>query len=190
MLSQGRARDEQQEAIEKEKEYIRRFGAGQRARQAAGRKKRLDRLLTSDKVIEAVGKSQHMHLKFGTDQRAGDRLLRVEHLSMSFDGRKIWGDVKVRPLARRAGSASSAPNGSGKTTLLRVLTGGLDADDGEIKWGANTTIGYYDQRLDDFDPGTQRLRRGGSAASKATTTSRSATRSGRCSSAATTPRSR
>ena len=150
-LSQGRAREEQQEAIEKEKEYIRRFGAGQRARQAAGRKKRLDRLLSSDQVIEQVSKSKGMHLKFGTEQRAGDRLLRVEHLSMSFDGRQVWGDVKF-DLSRGERVGILGPNGSGKTTLLRVLTGGLDADGGEIRWGANTTIGYYDQRLDDFDP--------------------------------------
>ena len=51
-FSLGRAHEEQQAAIEKEKEYIRRFGAGQRARQAAGRKKRLDRLLGSDQIIE------------------------------------------------------------------------------------------------------------------------------------------
>ena len=46
----------------------------------------------------------------------------------------------------------TGPNGSGKTTLLRVLTGEEDADAGDVKWGANLNIGYYDQRLDDFDP--------------------------------------
>lgn len=151
MLSTGRAQEEQQAAIEKEKEYIRRFGAGQRARQAAGRKKRLDRLLGSDQIIQKVANSKGMHLRLSTDQRAGDRLLRVEHLSMSFDGRKVWGDVKF-DLSRGERVGILGPNGSGKTTLLRVLTGGLDADDGDIKWGANVTIGYYDQRLDDFDP--------------------------------------
>ena len=44
------------------------------------------------------------------------------------------------------------PNGAGKTTLLEVLLGRADADDGKIKWGANLRIGYYDQRLDEFDP--------------------------------------
>ncbi len=44
------------------------------------------------------------------------------------------------------------PNGSGKTTLLEVLLGRRDADAGEIRWGANLNIGYYDQRLGDFDP--------------------------------------
>jgi energy-coupling factor transporter ATP-binding protein EcfA2 len=42
------------------------------------------------------------------------------------------------------------PNGSGKTTLLRVLLGNEDANAGEIKWGANLNIGYYDQRRAHF----------------------------------------
>ena len=64
---------------------------------------------------------------------------------------QVWGNVKF-DLSRGERVGILGPNGSGKTTLLRVLTGGLDADGGEIRWGANTTIGYYDQRLDDFDP--------------------------------------
>jgi ATP-binding cassette subfamily F protein 3 len=44
------------------------------------------------------------------------------------------------------------PNGSGKTTMLEVLLGHADADAGTIRWGANLNIGYYDQKLDDFDP--------------------------------------
>ena len=44
------------------------------------------------------------------------------------------------------------PNGSGKTTLLKALIGEEEADSGLIRWGANLNIGYYDQRLGDFDP--------------------------------------
>lgn len=151
VLSQGRAHEEQQAAIEKEKEYIRRFGAGQRARQAAGRKKRLERLLGSDQIVEKVSHSKGMHLKFGTEARVGDRLLRVEHLTMSFDGKQVWKEVQF-DFKRGERVGVIGPNGSGKTTLLRVLVGELDADDGEIRWGANVSIGYYDQKLDDFDP--------------------------------------
>jgi ATP-binding cassette subfamily F protein 3 len=151
VLSQGRAHEEQKAAIEKEQEYIRRFGAGQRARQAAGRKKRLVRLLGSDQIVEKVSNSKTMHLKFGTEARVGDRLLRVEHLSMSFDGKQVWKEVHF-DFKRGERVGVIGPNGSGKTTLLRVLVGELDADGGDIRWGANVSIGYYDQKLDDFDP--------------------------------------
>src|SRR5438552_9474195 len=53
-LSQQRAYQEQQTDIDKQKEFVRRFGAGQRAREAKGREKRLNRLLASDQMIGAV----------------------------------------------------------------------------------------------------------------------------------------
>lgn len=151
VISQSRAYEAQQAMIDKQSEYIRRFKAGQRARQAAGRKKILDRFLSSDQVINAVTQNKTMHLKMSTDQRAGDRLLRVKHLSKQFDGKQIWKNVEFE-LKRSERVGIIGPNGSGKTTLLRTLTGDLDADSGEVSWGTNISIGYYDQRLDDFDP--------------------------------------
>src|SRR5208282_3024662 len=44
------------------------------------------------------------------------------------------------------------PNGSGKTTLLEVLLGKREPDAGEIRWGASLKLGYYDQRLGEFNP--------------------------------------
>src|SRR5439155_21176221 len=58
-LSQARAYEEQQADIEKQKEFIRRFGAGQRSKEAKGREKRLNRLLISDKLIQAVDAQHH-----------------------------------------------------------------------------------------------------------------------------------
>jgi len=150
-LSQQRAHDKQQADIDKQSEYIRRFKAGQRARQAKGREKRLDRLLTSDAVVKSVGQSRHIHLGLQTDKRAGDRVLRVAELKKSFGPRTLWDDVHF-DLTRGDRVGIIGPNGSGKTTLLEILLGAADADQGEIQWGANLSIGYYDQRLEDFDP--------------------------------------
>jgi len=150
-LTQSRAFEEQQADIEKQKEFIRRFSAGQRAREAKGREKRLNRLLKSDAVIQSVEASRKIHLSIDTDQRAGDRVLEVRNLSKSFDAISLWKDVKFE-VKRGERIGIIGPNGSGKTTLLRTLLGEADADSGDIKWGANLNIGYYDQRLDEFDP--------------------------------------
>jgi ATP-binding cassette subfamily F protein 3 len=150
-LSQERAYQLQQEDVAKQQEFIRRFGAGQRSKEAKGREKRLNRLLKSDAMIEQVQATKQIHVKLHTDQRAGDRVLRVHELSKSFPGRQLWDNVKFE-ITRGERIGIIGPNGSGKTTLLRVLMGEADADGGDIKWGANLNIGYYDQRLDDFDP--------------------------------------
>ncbi len=151
-LSQQRAYEIQQADIAKQQEFIRRFKAGQRSKEARGRDSRLQRLLKSDDMIQAVTTQRSIRVSINTDQRAGDQVLTVRNLSKSFDEKKLWQNISF--FVRRGERIGViGPNGSGKTTLLKVLLGQLEADDGEIKWGANLNIGYYDQRLDEFNPG-------------------------------------
>src|SRR5687767_9197699 len=150
-LTQSRAYEQQQETIEKQKEFIRRFGAGQRSKEAKGREKRLNRLLKSDAMIAEVAAEKKIRLSLNTDQRAGDRVLSVKELSKGFSQTKLFNDFKFE-VGRGERIGVIGPNGSGKTTLLRVLIGEEDADAGEVKWGANLNIGYYDQNLGDLDP--------------------------------------
>jgi ATP-binding cassette, subfamily F, member 3 len=150
-LSQQRAYEQQHADIEKQKEFIRRFGAGQRSKEAKGREKRLNRLLKSDQVIAQVQAGTKINLSLWTDQRAGDQVLNVRKLSKGFDSRQLWQDITF-DVRRGERIGVIGPNGSGKTTLLATLLGQGEADAGEIRWGANLNIGYYDQRLDEFDP--------------------------------------
>jgi ATP-binding cassette subfamily F protein 3 len=149
-LSQQRSFEQQQADIEKQKEFIRRFGAGQRSKEAKGREKRLNRLLISDQMVGAVQAGRNIHLSLGTDQRAGDQVLDVRNLSKAFDSKRLWQSASFH-VRRGERIGVIGPNGSGKTTLFSTLLGQMDADSGEIKWGANLNIGYYDQRLDEFD---------------------------------------
>jgi ATP-binding cassette subfamily F protein 3 len=150
-LSQARAFEEQQADIEKQKEFIRRFGAGQRSKEAKGREKRLDRLLVSDQMIQAVATTAKIKLNLDTDQRAGDQVLTVRELSKAFGDKKLWQDIGFF-IKRGERIGIIGPNGAGKTTLMEVLLGRVAPDHGIIKWGANLTMGYYDQKLDNFDP--------------------------------------
>jgi ATP-binding cassette subfamily F protein 3 len=150
-LTQQRQFERQQEDVEKQKEFIRRFGAGQRSKEAKGRETRLDRLLKSDQMIDRVASHKKISLSLDTDQRAGDQVLTVKELSKSFGPKVLWQSIGF-DAKRGERLGIIGPNGSGKTTLLRVLVGEDDADAGDVRWGANLNIGYYDQRLDDFDP--------------------------------------
>ncbi len=150
-LSQQRAYEEQQADIEKQKEFIRRFGAGQRSKEAKGREKRLERLLESDQIIGRVEVQKRVNLSLTTDQRAGDRVLSVRELSKSYDNRRLWENIGFE-VKRGERIGIIGANGTGKTTLLETLLGRRDADGGVVRWGANLNIGYYDQRLDEFDP--------------------------------------
>ena len=109
------------------------------------------RSLKSDAMVSAVAKQHKIRLSLSTDQRAGDRVLEVRELSKSFDSKTLWKDVRFE-IKRGERIGIIGPNGSGKTTLLRALMGQEETDSGVIRWGANLGIGYYDQRLDEFDP--------------------------------------
>jgi ATP-binding cassette subfamily F protein 3 len=152
-LSQQRVYEQQQADIEKQQEFVRRFQAGQRSKEARGRATRLERFMKSDAMVSAVAKQHKIHLSLSTGQRAGDRVLEVRELSKAYDDRPLWKDTAFE-IKRGERIGVIGPNGSGKTTLLEVLLGRRDADSGDLRWGANLNIGYYDQRLgvEEFDP--------------------------------------
>ncbi len=102
-------------------------------------------------MIQSVDAQKKIKVALSTDQRAGDRVLQVRELSKSYDTKQLWLDIAYE-VKRGERVGIIGPNGSGKTTMLEVLLGHEDADGGEVKWGANLKVGYYDQKLDDFDP--------------------------------------
>ncbi len=74
----------------------------------------------------------------------GDVALSAVGLTKSFDNKTLFKNVDLQ-INRGEKVFLLGPNGCGKTTLLKILTGGLEADSGDYKIGANTFFGYYDQ---------------------------------------------
>ncbi len=137
----------QQRHIARTEEFIRRYGAGQRSKEARGRQKRLDRL----ERIERPQDAEAVHLRLEPARRSGDLVLQARNLVAGYDGNPLVTlpeDVVVRRGER---VAVVGPNGAGKTTLLRTLVGELEPLEGTIRWGSNTTLGYYSQSLESLD---------------------------------------
>jgi len=134
----------QQKHIAKTEEFIRRYGAGQRYKEARGRQKQLDRL----ERLERPRDQEEVHLRLGRPKRSGDIVLVSERLVAGYPEKplvRLADEVAVRRGER---VAIVGPNGSGKTTLLRTLVGALPPLEGSLHWGANISIGYYSQTLE------------------------------------------
>jgi len=143
----------QQEHIQKTEEFIRRYKAGQRYREARGRQKRLDRL----ERLERPRERRTMRLSMQAASRSGDLVLATSELEVGY--RADDGDLRLcscpdLDLRRGERAALIGPNGSGKTTLVRTVLGQLPPLAGEVRLGASLRVGYLAQAVGDdgLDP--------------------------------------
>ena len=83
--------------------------------------------------------------------KTGDDVLKVHGLAKGFEGRRLFENFD---LHLRAGDrvAIIGPNGVGKSTLLNIIARKLKADAGEVEFGANVDLGYYEQHQTGLDP--------------------------------------
>ncbi|WP_298815983.1 ABC-F family ATP-binding cassette domain-containing protein [Chloroflexus sp.] len=141
----------QQAFIARTEEFIRRYKAGQRAREAKGREKRLERL-KREQMIERPKEAAKLRLALDSQLRSGELVLRLDGLVVGFRGPNGEGRTLLRAddLTIRRGERVGllGPNGSGKTTLLRALIGQLTPLQGIVRLGHEVRVGYYAQGHD------------------------------------------
>ena len=133
--------EKESEKIKKMEEYITRFKAGIKAKQARGRQKILDRL---NRMDDPVFNPNRMKLKFDISLSSADRVLSVKNLSKSFDGKKVLNNISF-DMYKGDKVGIIGKNGIGKSTLLKILMGIKNQDNGEFKFGERVKLGYYDQ---------------------------------------------
>ena len=148
----------QQQYIAKEEAFIRRYRAGQRAREARGRATRLARL----QRISAPVRTRDAAIKL-TAARSADLVLSAKGLAVGYGsagtgaaerviarGEVVLtaGDIE---LERGARVALVGPNGTGKTTLLKTLAGELAPVGGSVRRGARVQVEHYWQEAENLD---------------------------------------
>ena len=144
MLTYERSYEKQQKEIEHQKaviEKLQSFNREKSIKRAESRKKLLDKM----DVMDAPDKEQaKMRLALEIEKESGKDVLEFSHVTKSYEDKNIFSDLSFE-VHKGDRIAILGDNGTGKTTILKCINGLTDFETGEIKFGANVTVGYYDQ---------------------------------------------
>ena len=134
----------QQQEIKHQEQVIAKlksFNREKSIKRAESREKMLDKIERLDKPMEL---DNEIHLQLHPRVESGEDVLKVEHLSKSFDNLSLFSDLNFS-IKRGEKVAIIGNNGTGKTTILKIINSVIEADAGSFTLGSKVHIGYYDQ---------------------------------------------
>lgn len=143
-ISYENAYEKQQKEIEHQKAVIEKLQSYNREKsikRAESRKKLLDKMDVMDAPDKDLPK---MRLTLEIEKESGKDVLDFSHVTKSYDDKNIFTDLSFE-VHKGDRIAILGDNGTGKTTILKCINGLTDFESGEIRFGANVTVGYYDQ---------------------------------------------
>ncbi len=141
-----KAYEKQQEHIKETEEYIRRYKAGIKSKQARGRQSQLNRL----ERLTAPTHAKTLQFRFPEPEECAEKVLDILHAKASYGEHIIYEDLNLR-IRRGETVGLIGPNGAGKTTLLKTILGEKRPDTGLIALGNNVRPAYYSQEQERLD---------------------------------------
>ena len=141
LTGEVKAYEKEQEKIKKMEEFIRRYKAGVKSKQARGREKILNRM---EKMENPVVTTKKIKLNFDIKAQSVDLVLDIKSMSKIFDDKLLFKDLNLK-IYRGERIGLIGKNGTGKSTLLKIINNLEKASSGEFKIGERVSIGYYDQ---------------------------------------------
>ncbi len=151
-LTQVRQFEKDREFIAKEKDFIARHMAGQRSKEARGRRTRLERQLADGELtLERPVERRKFEFDFDADVDEGRVVIEAIGLSKSYGPRTLFSGVSLK-LGSKHRMGIIGPNGVGKSTLLKIITGALTPDAGTVRIDGRARTAYFTQDASDLDP--------------------------------------
>ena len=120
---------------------LKQFNREKSIKRAESRQKQLEKI---ERVEAPQTHIENMRLSLDISKESGKDVLSVNNLSKSFDEKHLFSNINFE-IKRGERVAIIGDNGTGKTTLLKIINGLLSPDSGEVIYGSNVVIAYYDQ---------------------------------------------
>ncbi|GAB6620295.1 MULTISPECIES: ABC-F family ATP-binding cassette domain-containing protein [Bacillus] len=134
--------EKQQDEIAKLEDFVQKnIARASTTKRAQSRRKQLDRM---ELLTRPLGDSKSASFHFDIEKQSGNDVLQVKDATIGYDEDPIIEHVTMR-LTRGDSVALVGPNGIGKSTLLKSLVNKLPLLHGEVSFGSNVSVGYYDQ---------------------------------------------
>ena len=134
------ANRKKEEKIKELQEFIQRFSANaSKSKQATSRKRALEKI-ELDEIKPSSRK--YPYIDFRPFREIGNEVLMVENLSKTIDGVKVLDNISFT-LGREDKVAFVGANEQAITTFFKILTGEMEPDEGNYKWGVTTSQAYF-----------------------------------------------
>ena len=134
------ANKKKEEKIKELQEFISRFSANaSKSKQATSRKKALEKIQLDDMRPSS---RKYPYIDFRPNREIGNEVLMVENLSKTIDGVKVLDNISFT-LGREDKVAFVGANEQAITTFFKIITGEMEPDEGNYKWGITTTQAYF-----------------------------------------------
>ena len=134
------ANKKKEEKIKELQEFISRFSANaSKSKQATSRKRALEKIQLDDMRPSS---RKYPYIDFRPNREIGNEVLMVEGLSKTIDGVKILDNISFT-LGREDKVAFVGANEQAITTFFKIITGEMEPDEGNYKWGVTTTQAYF-----------------------------------------------
>ncbi|SUN78682.1 ABC-F family ATP-binding cassette domain-containing protein [Streptococcus macacae] len=150
LLAAEKLFEKQQKEISKLEDFVQRnIVRASTTKRAQSRRKQLEKM---ERLEKPEGYAKSADMTFKADKPSGNEVLNLTDAAIGYDGISLSGPINA-DVKKLDALAIVGPNGIGKSTLIKSIVGLLPFIQGEVKYGANVQMGYYDQTQSSLTPG-------------------------------------
>lgn len=140
----------QQKEIARLEAYIEQQRRWNRERNIIAAESREKAIARMEKIDKPKDLPKSIRFALSSSGESGNDVAYAKNLTMGFGSNILFRNLNFL-VKKRDRLFISGPNGCGKSTLIKLLLGQLEAISGEIEFGYNVTVGYYDQENQNLD---------------------------------------